>query len=65
ASSLTNIDALAGWNTANVTNMSYMFYNASSLASLEGASGWDTTKLSNKTYMFEGIPESVTRPSWY
>ncbi|MDG9732718.1 BspA family leucine-rich repeat surface protein [Leuconostoc pseudomesenteroides] len=41
---------LTGFNTSNVTNMSYMFSNTK-LASLD-LSNWDVTKVTNFTYMF-------------
>ena len=59
---ITNVDALATgkngnpniWNTGNVTNMSYMFYNTTSLTDISGIAKWDTTKVNNMSQMFRG-----------
>jgi surface protein len=39
------------WNTENVTNMSYMFYNADKFNG--DISGWNTGKVTNMTSMFD------------
>ena len=48
-SSLTTLD-LSGFDTSNVTNMSYMFNGCSSLTTLD-LSGFDTRNVTNMTYM--------------
>ena len=50
--SLTDINALSGWDTGNVTNMRYMFGNCVSLADLSTLSGWDTGNVTNMGDMF-------------
>ena len=65
ADSLTDISALSNWNTSNVTDMNKMFYKDSRITSLTPLNNWNTSSLTNKTDMFYGIPDSVTRPSWY
>ena len=62
---ITNIDALSGWDTSKVTNMSYMFSSCNSITSLNPIFNWDTSSLTSKSGMFNGIPSSVTRPGWY
>ena len=64
---ITNIDALADWNTGSVTNMSQMFYEARALVNSSAINGWDiravtatagsSTSSSNKFYrMFYNAP---------
>ena len=65
ASSITDVSALANWNTSKVTDMGQMFYNATAITSFEPLNNWNTSSLTDKTDMFYGIPDSVTRPSWY
>ncbi len=48
-SKLTNLD-LSGWNTSNVTNMSYMF--SDSMFTDLDLSNWDTSKVTNMNRMF-------------
>lgn len=50
--SLTDINALSGWDTGNVTNMRYMFGNCVSLADLSTLSGWDTGNVTDMNNMF-------------
>ena len=50
---LTEIRGLSNLNTANVTDMSYMFYGCSGLTSLD-VSGFNTANVTNMSYMFEG-----------
>ena len=52
ASSLKKVD-LNGFNTSNVTDMSYMFEYCDGLVSLD-LSGFDTTNVKNMSGMFEG-----------
>lgn len=40
------------WNTANVTDMNYMFYGARFFN--QDISGWNTGKVTNMNYMFQG-----------
>ena len=51
-SGLTSLD-LSGFNTANVTDMSYMFYNCSNLRSLD-VSGFNTSNVTDMRTMFYG-----------
>ena len=53
---------ISKWNTANVTNMSCMFYNCTSLLSLPDLMEWDISKVEDKKTMFtncEKLPETV------
>jgi len=43
---------LSKWNTNNVINMSYLFYNCSSLKSLPDISKWNTNNVKNMSYLF-------------
>ena len=47
---LTSIDT-TGWDTSNITNMSYMFNGCKSLTNLD-ASKWNTGKVTDMSYMF-------------
>ena len=49
---LTKID-LSGWDTSNVTNMSFMFQNCNSITSLD-VSGFNTSKVTYMGSMFNG-----------
>jgi len=51
--SLNTIDFGDGFNTLNVTNMSYMFYYCSGLTSLD-LSNFNTANVTNMLYMFGG-----------
>ncbi len=48
---LKTIDFGSGFNTENVTNMSYMFYDSPSLTSLD-VSNFNTENVTNMSYMF-------------
>ena len=50
--SLINVDALVGWNTENVTNMSNMFHNQSGLTDIKGLNNWDVSAVQNMSGMF-------------
>ena len=52
-STITAIDFGDNFNTANVTNMSWMFYNCSSLKSLD-LSSFNTANVTDISYMFYG-----------
>jgi surface protein len=56
--SLTSID-LSGWDTNNVTNMSYMFNNCNSLTSID-LSSWNTNNVTNMSYMFHSCSNLQT-----
>ena len=45
------LDPNASWSTANVVNMSHMFYNAKELETLD-VSNWDTSNVTNMDSMF-------------
>jgi surface protein len=49
-SSIIELD-LSGWDTSNVTDMSYMFLYSSKLKELD-ISGWDTSNVKNMKSMF-------------
>ena len=48
------------WDTSNVENMSYMFYNNSSLEELGNIGNWDTSKVNTMTYMFRACTKLVS-----
>ena len=50
--SLSLLTDFSEWNTKNVTDMSFMFYNLSSILHLPGISKWDTSNVTNMSYMF-------------
>ena len=52
-SSLTSVN-MSGWNTSNVTNMSYMFNGCSSMPSLDFVKSFDTSKVTSFQSMFCG-----------
>ena len=49
-SSLLGSPSFVGWNTSNVTNMSFMFENAKLFN--QNIGNWDTSKVTNMSYMF-------------
>ena len=49
---LSDLSALASWDTSSVTYMSDMFYNAYSLTDLSALSSWDTSSVTNMGNMF-------------
>ena len=51
---LTSVEGLNNLSTANVTNMSHMFFNCSSLETLPINNIHDTGKVDNMNYMFSG-----------
>ena len=57
---LTSIDT-TGWDTSNVTNMSYMFYGCYNLTNLD-VSKWNTSNVNDMSYMFahcRSLPEET------
>ena len=56
--SLKKLD-LSKFNTSNVTNMSFMFYECSSLKELINISNFDTTNVSNMHAMFSCCSEDL------
>ena len=50
--SLTNIDALADWDTSSVTDMYGMFLGASSLTNIDALADWDTSSVISMRSMF-------------
>lgn len=50
---VTAINGLANLNTSEVTDMSYMFYNANSLTTLD-LSSFDTAEVTDMSHMFDG-----------
>ncbi|MDY3026021.1 MAG: BspA family leucine-rich repeat surface protein, partial [Candidatus Faecivicinus sp.] len=57
-SSLTSLD-VSGFDTSNVTIMSWMFAGCSSLTSLD-VSSFDTSKVTNMWWMFDGCPAGIS-----
>jgi surface protein len=60
--SLEKLD-ISGWDTSNVTNMSFMFSDCESLKKLN-ISNWDTSKVYDMSYMFDNCNDSII-PYWY
>lgn len=63
--SLQSVDGLADWDVSNVTNMREAFMNDSGITSLEALNNWTPTSLTDRNNIFFGIPNTVTRPTWY
>ena len=51
-STLISLPDISEWDTINVKNMSYMFYNCIALKSLPDISKWNTANVTNMSYMF-------------
>ena len=62
--SLSDLSDLSDWGTSNVTDMSYMFYNAGAGPSATtftlDLSGWNTSNVTNMSYMFYQAGYSAT-----
>ena len=52
----------SSWNTQNVTDMSYMFYQCISLEIMPEKLLWDTSKVTNMSYMFYECKKIETFP---
>ena len=63
--SLENVTGARNWDVSSVTTMDRMFLSDKNISDLSPLDNWETTNLENMEYIFGGIPESVTRPSWY
>ncbi len=63
--SLENVTGARNWDVSSVTTMDRMFFSDKKINDLSPLENWETTNLESMEYMFGGIPESVTRPSWY
>lgn len=50
---LTDISALANWDTSKVTDMSYLLAGTK-ITNTDALSGWDTSKVTNMTSLFAG-----------
>ena len=53
---------LSKWNTNNISDMSYMFYNCSSLSSLPDLSKWNTNNVTNMSNMFYNCSSLLSLP---
>ena len=62
--SLYAIDVLSNWNTSQVADMFFMFFNCSYITSLQPIFDWDVSSLTSKDNIFNSIPTSVERPGW-
>ena len=66
ATTLSDISGISGWDVSSVTNMADMFKNAGAITDLvTPLGGWTTTSLTDVTDTFTGIPDTITRPTWY
>ena len=50
------------WNTANIKNMSFMFYDCSSVLNLPDMSKWNTSNVENMKYMFYNCASITSMP---
>ena len=62
---LANISALSGWTTTSLNDLTETFYGDSLITDLSSLNSWDTSKVTRKSATFNGIPSSITRPTWY
>ena len=51
---------LTGWDTGNITDMSYMFFNDPKLATIKGLEGFDTSNVTNMSNMFASYTNPTT-----
>ena len=65
-SNLTDISALANWNTSSVTNMQGMFYQCSNLTDISALVNWNTSSVITMVNMFYNTKISDISPlsSW-
>ena len=56
---LTNLGDLSKWNTANVTDMSYMFSGCKNLSDISGLTDWNTSNVTTMKGMFAGYNYST------
>ena len=61
-SSLLSLPDISKWNTSNVNNISYIFYNCSSLSKLPDISKWNLKKVSNSCNIFDGCSSLIVDP---
>ena len=50
---LKSLPDISKWNTNNITNMSYIFYDCSSLKSLPDISNWNTNNVTDMSSLFD------------
>ena len=53
-SNLTNISALANWNTGAVIDMRYMFYNTK-ISDVSALANWNVSSVTNMYAMFSSV----------
>ena len=61
-SNMPNIESidLTGWDTRNITDMSYMFFNDPKLTTIKGLEGFDTSNVTNMSNMFASYTNPTT-----
>ena len=61
-SNMPNIESidLTGWDTGNITDMSYMFFNDPKLTTIKGLEGFDTSNVTNMSNMFASYTNPTT-----
>ena len=51
---ITNLNALSGWKTPNLTNMKYAFSDTPTLTNVDGLENWNTAKVTTVEGIFSG-----------
>ena len=59
-SKLSDISALANWDTGNVTNMNYMFSGDTAIISADALNDWNIANVNSFQNMFENVPVHPT-----
>ena len=59
------VDGVVRWDVSHVRSAGSMFGGCPLISDLSPLNTWDTSRMTNMSNMFSGIPESVTRPTWY
>lgn len=52
---LEDISIVSSWDTSNVVDMAFMFYENNSLVSLDPLENWNTSNAANMSFMFKGL----------
>ncbi|CCI84450.1 hypothetical protein FC52_GL000756 [Lactobacillus pasteurii DSM 23907 = CRBIP 24.76] len=61
-SNMPNIESidLTGWDTGNITDMSYMFFNDPKLTTIKGLEDFNTSNVTNMAFMFAAFNNPTT-----
>ena len=60
-----NVDPLRNWNVSNVTNVGTAFQYCYWITDLSALNNWAIQSSTQMVRTFDGVPTSVTRPTWY